>query len=173
MRGSARPVVFLTGLIAWAAGVIGVLAWLGQPLASAVPLLLLLATFEAVRTLHLGVERIGRYLQVFFEENDAGARGSAPTSPPAWERIAMAMGPTLPGAGGHPYFLPVFFMATGVNFLCVLLPEPVMVELAALAVPHAAFVIWLLHCDRGMRKQRGTELARFRALRDSAAASPR
>ena len=154
---------FLSGFAAWAAVLAVILAWLPTPMASAVPLLLLLATFEVVRVLHLGVERIGRYLQVFFEE----AGGRAPTRPPAWEHTAMPFGPTVPGAGGHPFFLPMFLMASAVNFLAVLFPGPVMVELVTLAIPHVAFVIWMLYCDRGMRKQRTTELARYRALRDS------
>jgi hypothetical protein len=164
-RGGARPVVFLAGLIGWAVVLVAMLAWLPAPIASVVPLLILLATFEVIRSLHLGVERIGRYIQVFFEERDGG---SAVTTPPAWEHTAMAFGPTLPGAGVHPYFLPVFFMATTVNFLAVVFPGPVMVELATLAVPHVSFLIWLVYCDVGMRKQRASELARFRALKDSA-----
>jgi hypothetical protein len=161
-RGGARPLAFLGGLVAWAAALLGVLTWLANPIASVVPLLLLLVTFEVVRSLHLGVERIGRYIQVFFEE-DAG--GSAPIKPPAWEHTAMAFGPSVPGAGVHPYFLPVFMMATVLNFLAVLFPGPVPVELAALSVPHVAFLMWVVYCDQGMRKQRVTELARFRALR--------
>ncbi len=164
-RGGARPIAFLLGLIGWAAVLAGVLAWVATPIASVVPLLILLATFEVVRSLHLGVERIGRYIQVFFEEVPSGI---APTAPPAWEHTAMAFGPSLPGAGVHPYFLAVFFMATAVNFLAVLFPSPVLVELSTLAVPHVAFAIWLIRCDVAMRKQRATELARFRALRDAA-----
>ena len=163
-RGGLRPIVFLIGIGAWAAVLIGVLTWLPAPIASVVPLLILVATFEVVRVLHLGVERIGRYIQVFFEES---ATGSVATTPPAWERTAMAFGPSVPGAGGHPYFLSVFFMATAVNFLAVVFPDPIPVELATLAVPHVAFVVWVIYCDVGMRKQRASELARFRTLRDS------
>jgi hypothetical protein len=163
-RGTARPVVLLVGLGTWAAVLVAVLAWLPNPTASVVPLVLLVATFEVVRTLHLGVERIGRYLQVFYEESPGG---SAPTAPPAWEHTAMQLGPSLPGAGGHPYFLPVILVAATVNFLAVLFPGPVTVELVVLAVPHLAFIVWLAYCDRGMRRQRATELARYRALRDS------
>jgi hypothetical protein len=164
-RGGARPIVFVIGLVAWAAALLGVLAWLATPVAPVVPLLTLVGTFEAVRALHLGVERIGRYLQVYFEENPSS---SAPTGPPAWEHTAMAFGPTLPGAGVHPYFLPVFFMATIVNFLAVIFPGPVMVELVTLGVPHLAFVGWLIRSDRTMRRQRVAELARFRELRSEA-----
>jgi hypothetical protein len=162
-RGGARPIVLLAGLVAWATLLLAVLAWLPLPLASLIPLMVLLATFEAIRTLHAGVERIGRYLQVFFEQPDAGSSGEAP----AWEHTAMAFGPVVPGAGGHPLFLPLFLLAAVLNFTAVLLPDPVSAELGALSVPHLAFVIWLLHCDRGMRKQRGVELARFQQLRSA------
>jgi hypothetical protein len=161
-RGGARPFACLLGVIAWAAVLVAVLTWLANPVAAVVPLLVLLASFEVVRSLHLGVERIGRYVQVFFEE-DAG--GSAPTAPPAWEHTAMVFGPSVPGAGVHPYFLPVYVMAIVVNFLAVLFPGPVIVELLTLAVPHLVFLVWVIYCDRGMRQQRVAELARFRALR--------
>ena len=58
-RGRARPIVLLGGISAWALTLIVVLVWLPNPLASMVPLLVLASTFEAVRTLHMGVERIG------------------------------------------------------------------------------------------------------------------
>lgn len=160
-RGSLRPVVLLGGISTWAAALIAVLAWIPSPVASAVPLVVLLATLEAMRALHLGVERIGRYVQVFFEEDRGGA---APSGAPAWEHTAMQFGPSLPGAGGHPYFMAVLFVATAVNFLAVIFPGPLPVELATLAIPHLAFIVWLIYCDRGMRKQRAAELARFREL---------
>jgi hypothetical protein len=163
-RGGARPFAFLAGLGLWAAALVTVLAWLPYPMASVVPLLMLAATFEVVRSFHLNVERIGRYLQVFYEEGD---NGSPPTGPPAWEHTAMVFGPRVPGAGGHPLFLPVFVLAVLVNYLAVVLPGPLPIELWTLAVPHAAFVGWMAYCDRGMRKQRAIELARYRALKDS------
>ena len=163
-RGTARPLAVLAGLIGWAALLATVLIWLPYPMASVLPILVLLTVFEVARTIHLGVERIGRYLQVFYEE---GAGGSAPTAPPAWEHVAMRFGPSLPGAGGHPLFQPIFLLATAVNFLAVLLPGPLLVELTTLAIPHLALIAWILYSDRGMRRQRATELARFRELRDS------
>ena len=72
-RGGARPLAFLAGLAAWAVVLAAVLAWLPNPIASTVPLLLLLGTFEVVRALHLNVERIGRYIQVFYEEGPGGS----------------------------------------------------------------------------------------------------
>ena len=164
-RGGARPLAFLAGLSSWAVVLVAALAWLANPIGSVVPLLVLLAAFETVRSLHLGVERIGRYVQVFFEEGDGS--GSAPTTMPAWEHTAMIFGPSLPGAGVHPFFQPVFLMAAVANYLAVLFPGPVPIELATLAVPHVAFIAWVIYCDRGMRLQRATELARFRAIKDS------
>jgi hypothetical protein len=161
-RGGARPLAFLAGLATWAVVLAAILAWLPNPIASVVPLLLLLATFEVVRALHLNVERIGRYLQVFYEE---GSGGSRPAAAPAWEHTAMVFGPRVPGAGGHPLFLPLFGLAIVANYLAVLLPGPLPVEYGVLAVPHVASIVWMLYCDRGMRAQRATELARYRALR--------
>lgn len=163
-RGGTRPLVLLSGISAWAVVLVAVLAWLPNPLASAVPLVLLAATFEVLRTLHLGVERIGRYIQVFYEESPGG---SPPTGTPAWEHTAMHLGPSLPGAGGHPYFMAVILVAVVVNFLAVLFPGPLSVELSSMAVPHLTLIAWMVHCDRGMRTQRATELARYRALRDT------
>lgn len=161
-RGGLRPVAVLAGLGLWAAALLVVLAWVPSPMAALVPLVLLLGTFEVVRGLHLGVERIGRYLQAFHEEGPAGDR---PPAPPAWEHLAMHFGPAVPGAGGHPLFVPVLALATLVNTLAILFPGPVMVEWTMLGVPHAAFLLWMLYCDRGMRRQRAADLARFRELK--------
>jgi hypothetical protein len=160
-RGTVRVAIFAGGLAAWALVLVAVLVWVPAPLAATIPLLLLAATFESVRVLHLGIERIGRYLQVFYEEREGEAR------PPAWERMAMSFGPSVPGAGGHPMFLPLFMIATLVNGLAVVMPGPILVEAITLAMPHVAFIAWMLYCDRGMRRQRESDLARYRALKAS------
>jgi len=161
-RGLARPIAFLVGLSAWAVTLVAILAWIANPIAAVIPLTVLVGSFEVVRSLHMGVERIGRYVQVFFEETSVNATAFAP---PAWERTAMAFGPTVPGAGGHPLFLPVFLLATVVNLIAVMLPEPLLIEVGTLLIPHGAFLVWMLYCDRAMRKQRATELARFREMK--------
>ena len=163
-RGSLRPALMLASLAAWAAVLVAVLTLLPYPLASAIPLLVLVAGFEAVRPLHFGAERIGRYLQVFHEEGAAVLPPMA--DPPSWERVAMVFGGSTPGAGGHPLFAPIFGLAAMTNYLAVILPGPVVVELATLAVPHVAFLAWIVVTDRAMRAQRAADLARFRALRD-------
>lgn len=162
-RGQLRTALFLGGIALWSLVLLATLAFQPYPVASAVPLVVLVATFEVVRPLHLGAERIGRYLQVFFEEANGT---SSRLDPPAWERTAMAFGPTVPGAGGHPLFVPLFVLAVAVNSLAVLLPQPLPIELTTMAVPHAAFLVWIVRADRAMRRQRATELARFRELRE-------
>jgi hypothetical protein len=162
LRGTARSTLFLAGTGLWAGALLAVLVVFPNPIASAIPLLVLMATFEALRALHTGVERIGRYIQVFFESlSDEG-----PAVPPAWEHAAMRLGGRVLGAGGHPLFLPVFLLATAVNLLAVILPDPLPVELATLGVVHAAFVAWMIYVDRGVRVQREQELEMFLALRN-------
>jgi hypothetical protein len=163
-RGALRPILALCGFGAWAVVLIAVLALLPYPVASAIPLLVLAATFEAIRPLHFGAERIGRYLQVFYEEVGQPDRALADT--PSWERIAMSFG-HVPGVGGHPLFVPIFSLATFANYLAVIIPDPVAVELAVMAVPHLALIAWLFAAHRAMKTQRAIELARMRDLRGS------
>ena len=141
-----------------------VLVWLPYPVAAALPLFVLAVTFEVIRPLHFGAERIGRYVQVFYEED--GEPGRPLSDTPSWERVAMSFG-RVPGVGGHPLFVPLFFIATALNYLAVLLPEPAAVEFGVMALPHLAFIAWLATADRAMRNQRAIELARLRELRDA------
>jgi hypothetical protein len=162
-RGALRPILMLSGTSIWAALLIAVLVLLPFPVAAAIPLLALVVTFEVIRPLHFGAERIGRYLQVFYEE--AGEQGRSLRDTPSWERVATSFG-MVPGVGGHALFVPVFLMATALNYLAVLLPRPEPIELSVMAIPHLAFIAWLVASDRAMRTQRTIELARMRELRD-------
>jgi hypothetical protein len=160
-RGALRPILVLCGLGIWAALLIAVLALLPYPVAAAIPLLALVVTFEVIRPLHFGAERIGRYIQVFYEEAGDPSRPLSDT--PSWERVALSFG-VVPGVGGHALFVPLFLMATALNYLAVLLPRPERIELGVMAIPHLAFIAWLVATDRAMRAQRGIELARLREL---------
>lgn len=160
-RGALRPILVLSGIAIWAELLIAVLVLLPYPVAAAIPLLALLVTFEVIRPLHFGAERIGRYLQVFYEEQGEPNRPLSDT--PSWERVAMSFG-TVPGVGGHALFVPVFLLATAINYLAVLLPGPVAIEMSVLSLPHLAFIAWLVAIDRSMRSQRAIELARLREL---------
>jgi len=163
-RGGLRPILAVVGFGVWSLVLTLVLVWLPYPMAMVIPLILLVATFEVIRPLHFGAERIGRFLQVFYEED--GQPGRPLSETPSWERIAMRLS-AVPGTGGHPLFIPVFFLATIANTLPILLAQPpaTPVELAALGVSHLAFMLWLLKTDRAMRSQRQSELTQFRALR--------
>jgi hypothetical protein len=46
---------------------VATIAFVTLPVASLIPLVVLAGGFEAIASLHLGVERIGRYVQVRFE----------------------------------------------------------------------------------------------------------
>lgn len=164
-RGQLRVTLAVAGVSVWAVVLTAMVIALPHPIAAVIPLAVLLATFEAIRPLHLGAERIGRYLQVFYEE--AGGPANAPLTPPAWERTAMAFGAAVPGAAGHPLFAPTMAIATLVNLLAVVLAEPLPEELALLSLPHLGFLAWLVRTDAAMRAQRARELARFRELRDA------
>jgi hypothetical protein len=162
-RGAIRPILALAGLAIWATLLIVVLLLLPYPVAAAIPLFVLVVTFEVIRPLHFGAERIGRYVQVFYEE--AGDQDRHMNDTPSWERVAMSFG-AVPGVGGHPLFVPLFFMAAALNYLAVLLPQPVAIEMGVMAIPHLAFLGWLLSADRAMRGQRAIELARLRDMRN-------
>src|SRR5215211_5183355 len=73
-RGALRPVLVLCGTGIWAAILTAVLDLVPYPVAAAIPLLVLVVTFEVIRPLHFGAERIGRYLQVFYEEQGEPGR---------------------------------------------------------------------------------------------------
>jgi hypothetical protein len=83
-RGTVRVGLFVAGMAAWAALTIATAALASTPLATLLPLLVLASVFEAIFALHVGVERIGRYIQVFYEEEGGALRG--------WEHAAMAFG---------------------------------------------------------------------------------
>src|ERR1700730_11787007 len=116
-RGTARVWMVLAGLTAWAGLTIATAALATLPVATLLPLLILATAFEVVFSLHTGVERIGRYLQVFFEEEES--RG--------WEHVAMAYGGTF-GGGGDPIFASFFQIAAIVNFIPAVFANPMPIE---------------------------------------------
>ena len=80
--------------------------WSSEGRVTLVPFLVLVGTFEINFFIHTGVERIGRYIQVFYEER-AGAIG--------WETIAMKYGAKFP-SGLDPLFSIIFAAAPSLNF---------------------------------------------------------
>jgi hypothetical protein len=156
-RGTARVWVFLAGLAVWAVLTVATAALASLPLATLLPLLVLAATFEVVFALHTGVERIGRYIQVFFE---------APAER-AWEHTAMAFGQAFPGGGSDPLFTPYFALATVLNLLPAALARPTAIEWVVVVLPHLLFIAHLWRCRRRSAAQRAIDLDRFEKLKSA------
>jgi hypothetical protein len=150
-RGTARVCVFLAGLAVWASLAIVTAALLPVPSATLIPLVLLVATFESVFALHVGVERVGRYLQVFHDD--------------LWEQTSMAFGAPLAGTGSDPLFVILFGVATFLNFVPVLVAGAVPTELIVVGTAHLLFVGRLLLARQAVRRQRAADLQRFQELR--------
>src|SRR5688572_20024462 len=83
-RGTTRIVIAAVTIGVWAALTAVLVLVSDLPLAVLIPFAVLVGGFEAVHALHVGVERIGRYLQVYYEEGPDA---------PQWETAAMAVGP--------------------------------------------------------------------------------
>lgn len=154
-RGSLRIVLFLVTIIAWAAATIATAALAALPVATMLPLFLLAAGLESLLALHTGVERVGRYLQVFYAED--GAR--------EWERTSMAYGRAHAG-GPDPLFSLFFCVATLLNFVPVLIAEPVRLELEVVGTAHVLLLIRIAVARHTAARQRAVDLERFQRLRD-------
>jgi len=152
-RGTARVWIFVVGLIGWGGLTLATAALAALPVATLLPLLVLGAVFEAVFSLHTGVERIGRYIQVFFE--DAGG----------WDQVAMAYGRAHPGAGTDPLFTALFIIAAFVNYVPVLIAEPVATEVVVVGAAHLVLVGRILLARRAAGRQRAVDLERYKNLK--------
>jgi hypothetical protein len=157
-RGTTRMALFPIVMIAWAALALSVLTFGDAPIASLYSLAVLVGGFEAIHALHVGVERIGRYLQVYYENVEAG---------PRWENTVIAVGPALPGGGIDPLFTVVFTCAAFVNIIpaLALQPRATGIELGVIGVLHLALVIRIVRARGAAARQRAVELETFRAIR--------
>jgi hypothetical protein len=154
-RGTARMVMMPVTCAVWATLAVVLFVFGQLATTSLLPLAVLVGGFEAIHALHVGAERIGRYLQVQYE---AGADG------PQWETAAMTVGPALPGGGVDPLFSVVFIGAAALNLLFTLEPPPPWPELAVVGACHAAFVFRVVRARIAAARQRAVELESFRAL---------
>jgi hypothetical protein len=160
-RGTARMVVLPVAFLGWAGTAVAAAAVITVPVSTLVPLLVLAAGFEAVFALHVTVERIGRYLQVFHEHDEG------------WETTAMRFGERFPGIGPDPLFARIFLLATSVNFLPAALGFESPAELVLLAIPHFIFINRIRLARAFSRRQRAQDFERFSALAREVVASPR
>jgi len=155
-RGTARITLLPVTLIGWAL-VAGTLTVLGNnPAMSLFSLAVLAGGFEAIHAMHVGVERIGRYIQVFYE-------GTADV--PRWETTAMAIGPTLPGGGVDPLFTVIFAFATLLNLISAIVPSPTRLELGVIGLMHGVFLLRLVRARWAASRQRAVDLESYRAVR--------
>jgi hypothetical protein len=143
--------LFVAGVGLWAPFAYALVALDAVPLATIFPLVVLAATFEAVFSLHVGVERIGRYLQVFCDDE--------------WEQTAMAFGPPLAGTRSDPLFAGLLSIAVLCNFIPVLLAGPTPPELTVIGVLHAIVLVRIALARRAASRQRSADLERFQQLK--------
>ncbi len=167
-RGTARVCIFVGGVAAWAAATIATTALASSPVASLLPLLLLACVFEAVFALHVGVERIGRYVQVFHEESSGSGASSASDQSVGsigWEHAAMAFGRPPGAASSDALFTVPFLLAALFNLAPALLLNPIPTELIFVGGAHALFVLRLIVARIAAGRQRAIDLERFRQLK--------
>ena len=153
-RGTARMVLLPVTFAIWAAVAVATTAVIQLPMAALLPLLVLAAGFEAIYALHINVERIGRYLQVFHEP-DGG-----------WEHVAMEFGRRFPGRGPDALFSALFLTATAMNYLPMALGGT-MAELAAGGLLHLLLAFHIGTARSRASHQRRADLERFQAIKSS------
>jgi hypothetical protein len=154
-RGTARVWTFVVGLVAWSGLVAATMAFASVPIATLLPLLVLAGVFEAVFALHVGVERVGRYLQVFYETPDE--RG--------WEHTAMDFGTRFAGLKIDPLFCVYFWLGAVLNFIPAMLAGAVPIEWSLVGAAHVIFVGRVGVARRQASRQRSIDLARFEELK--------
>ena len=154
-RGTVRVSLFVVTILGWAVLAVVLLLFGNMPLSSLFSLAVLAGGFEAIHALHVAVERIGRYIQVYYEAAQQG---------PRWETAAMAVGPALPGGGIDPLFTVVFAAAATVNLFAALVPQPTAVEIGVILVVHVLFVVRVVRARVAAARQRAVELESFRAI---------
>jgi hypothetical protein len=157
-RSTARVLVSFITFVSW-----GVLALVVRHSDASmayglVPLVVLAAGFELVLALHVGVERIGRYLAVFYE---------ASPGMPKWETAIAAFGRTAARTRTQPHVLLAseFIVSTGINLVfAVEFDLSVLAQDLAMAVFHVAFIARVVQAARQASHQREADAAAFRAI---------
>jgi len=156
-RGSLRFTIAAATFFVWAA--LSMWCWTSAAglIPAMLPLFVLIAGFEIVLSIHTGVERIGRYVQRFFE--DGGP------NPPAWEHIAVAMGPHWHSPGGvDPLFSLAFVVAAFLNFTLVGASADSTQWVIGMGIPHLIFSVRILSARRFAAMQRKIDLAALESV---------
>ena len=125
--------------------------------ASLYPLAVLVGGFEAIHALHVGVERIGRYLQVYYENTDTG---------PRWETTVDGRRARAAGGRHRPALLtscsPARRSSTSSRRSRCSRGDPT--EIGVIGVLHLAVVIRIVRARGAAARQRAVELETFRAI---------
>ena len=153
-RGTVRVVLAVTAVVAWATLASLQALYSDLPLLAMIPLTVLMGGVEAVWALHVGAERIGRFIQVSYETRDGAS----------WETSAMRASPGLPGSGADPLFSVVFAVASLVNLGVAFVAEPTPIEIVLLFAAHAALLLRLARARIVAGRQRRADLAAFKAI---------
>ena len=158
-RGALRSVLFVVTIVGWAVSAALVAALLALPLASLLPLVVLAAGFETGHALHVGAERIGRYLYVRYESG---------MTPPLWESSIAAFGSghrAMPFGGGPSgaHFAAIYVAAVVLNALVTALGATAG-ELGAIATIHVLVIARIVAARRATLNQRQRDQERFEAI---------
>jgi hypothetical protein len=151
-RGTVRMILLPVTFGLWGGAAIATTAAEALPIVALLPLIILAAGFEAIYALHVNVERIGRYIQVFHEP-DGG-----------WEHVAMAFGQRFPGKGPDALFSGLFLIATALNYLPVALGGAIP-ELVAAGLLHLLLALHIGTARSRASRQRQQDLERFQSLK--------
>ena len=155
-RGSLRVGIFVATCLVWAALSLWCWTTVAGPLAGLLPLFVLVSGFEAVLSLHTGVERIGRYVQLTFENGGAAA--------PAWEHVAVAMGPRWLSPGGlDPLFSLPFLLAAWLNFIPAAAGADAL-QLTIVTITHGLFIVRVVLGRRFAARQRAADLTALESV---------
>jgi hypothetical protein len=162
-RGTTRLIVSAITFVSWATLAVVVYAVSAIPLIAVFPLFVLVAGFEIVFATHVGVERVGRYVQVHYE--------APPGELPRWEQVVMKLGREgLPSGGIDPVFSALFATAAILNLAPIALATygaaPMLVgglsaEFAFYILVHVLFIARILVARRFIQGQRARELELF------------
>src|SRR6188508_370818 len=150
-RGTLRICIVVAGLIAMTGLIVALRATQLSGVIALLPLLVLAATFEINFFVHTGVERIGRYLQVFYEER-AGTTG--------WETTAMNYGAKYP-SGLDPLFSVLFAAAALLSFLSTLVVAHEPGWMACSLAGHLGLAYRIVTARALASAQRSLDLDRF------------
>ena len=152
-RGTLRMALVPLIFAGWGALAVATWSTIALGISTLFPLLVLAAGFEALFALHLNVERIGRYLQAFHEENGG------------WEQVAMQFGQRFPASGPDPLFAQLFVFGTSLNLLPVVLGGE-LPEIVVVSIVHLALIYRIRTARSAASKQRQEDLQRYTELRN-------